>query len=158
MTKGGRGVQKGHFCDDVICECSLNPKINDSVTGFGYQSECASHHPNARDIWMRKPSKILGGYRLFLKCLTKSFDSNLIVRTYSSIISCDSYSQKRIHSSVYWKFRKYAIFSFQHFSAIVLYKFLWLGHMKLIYPKYPWLKGIFNICNFKEMVEGNAFC
>ena len=39
----------------------ITPQINDSVTGFRYQSECASHHPNALAIRMRNPSKHLGG-------------------------------------------------------------------------------------------------
>ena len=38
----------------------VTPQITSPVIRFGYQSECASHHPNALAIRMRKPSKHLG--------------------------------------------------------------------------------------------------
>ena len=45
----------------------VTPQINDSVTGFGYQSQCTRAGWNALTIRMRKPSKHLGGTALFFE-------------------------------------------------------------------------------------------
>ena len=55
------------------------------VIRFGYPSECASHHPNALAIRMRKPSKLRGGTALLLsEVVVNKFSEyyHLYIRSY----------------------------------------------------------------------------
>ena len=77
-----------HIHNNQFKELSFNvtPQINDSVTGFEYQSECASHHPNALAIRMRRVS-IWGGVPPCLGCANIFDKSPLIQKQHNARIA-----------------------------------------------------------------------